>query len=170
MITRLPPKETIWRVIKDIEKGYFKLPNIQRYFVWDEDKILQLLDSIFKGYPFGSMLLWKPNEELKIKARDFIKDFKEGMRLLSHIQDNNDFYLVLDGQQRLQSLYILLMGLYNDQKVYFKLDAKDDESKYPPSKLGGIAGKGWDEATPPCDSSPQQAVGYSRWNFINFTL
>ena len=39
-------------------------------------------------------------------------------------------------------------------------------SKYPPSKLGGIAGKGWDEATPPCDSSPQQAVGYSRWNFI----
>jgi uncharacterized protein with ParB-like and HNH nuclease domain len=130
MITRLPPKETIWRVIKDIEKGYFKLPNIQRYFVWDEDKILQLLDSIFKGYPFGSMLLWKPNEELKIKARDFIKDFKEGMRLLSHIQDNNDFYLVLDGQQRLQSLYILLMGLYNDKKVYFKLDAKDDEDKF----------------------------------------
>ena len=41
-------------------------------------------------------------------------------------------------------------------------------SKYPPSKLGGIAGKGWDEATPPCDSSPQQAVGYSRWNFIKF--
>lgn len=130
MIIRLPPKETIWRVIRDVENGYFKLPNIQRYFVWDEDRFLQLLDSIFKGYPFGSILVWKPNEDLTIKARDFIKDFKEGMRLMSHIQDNNNFYLVLDGQQRLQSLYILLMGSYNDKKVYFKLDAVDDENRF----------------------------------------
>lgn len=130
MFTRLPTKENIWRVIRDIEQGYFKLPNIQRYFVWNEDKLLQLLDSIFRGYPFGSILTWKPDEELTIKARDFIKDFKEEMRLLSHIQDNNDFYLVLDGQQRLQSLYTALMGSYNSKKIYFKLDATGDEDKF----------------------------------------
>ncbi len=54
----------------------------------------------------------------------------------------------------------------------FSFDAKaiighiKRKSKHPPSKLGGIAGKGGNEATPLCDSSPQQAAGYSRWNFI----
>lgn len=134
----LRSKGSIYEVTKDIEDKYFKLPNIQRYFVWDEEKMLKLLDSIFRGYPFGSILVWRPSKNLTIRAREFITDFKEGMKITSTVQDNNNFYLVLDGQQRLQTLYIALFGSYNGKKVYFKLNAKDDEPRFyllPPEKV-----------------------------------
>jgi len=122
-----PDKEKIKDVVDAIDNGDFKLPNIQRPFVWNPDRLLQLLDSIMKGYPFGSITLWNPSDGIDIRVRDFIKDYTSGMKLKSNIADQNNFYLVLDGQQRLQSLYVSLVGSYDSKKVYFKLDANQDE-------------------------------------------
>ncbi len=122
-----PDKEKIKDVVDAIDNGDFKLPNIQRPFVWNPDRLLQLLDSIMNGYPFGSITLWNPNDDIDMRVRDFIKDYTSGMKLNSNIADQNNFYLVLDGQQRLQSLYVSLVGSYDSKKVYFKLDANHDE-------------------------------------------
>src|ERR1022692_2244950 len=88
------------------EDGGFWLPNIQRPFVWSEDQICRLYDSIMRQYPISTLLVWKSMS--RIRRRKFIDNWKDSLRL-------SDFYvpenskkksLVLDGQQRLQSLFI----------------------------------------------------------------
>lgn len=118
-------KETIKKFISMInneeEQGGLWLPNIQRYFVWKREQIEKLFDSIMREYPIGSFLIWKTKES--VKARKFIDNYKEGIKL-------TDFYipkntrtklLVLDGQQRLQSLFIALKGSYNGKELYFNV-------------------------------------------------
>ena len=49
----------------DIERGDLKLPMFQRDFVWDKEQTAKLIDSILKGYPIGTFILWKTREELR---------------------------------------------------------------------------------------------------------
>ncbi|GAA8414317.1 DUF262 domain-containing protein [Helicobacter pylori] len=119
--------------IKDVVDGlnvrYF-LPDIQREYVWlkkaDEKKIEQLFDSILRGYPIGSFLFWKLQKEniaksdeqdsdkLNFQLYQFITNYdkrkphNEKIRIEQIKRD--DLYIVLDGQQRLTSLYIGLKG------------------------------------------------------------
>ena len=51
-------------LISDIEKGIIKIPKFQREFVWGIDKTAKLLDSILKGYPIGTFILWKTDERI----------------------------------------------------------------------------------------------------------
>jgi uncharacterized protein with ParB-like and HNH nuclease domain len=93
------------------------LPSIQREFVWDTFAIEKLFDSIMGDYPISSFLFWKIKEEHKKDwvAYEFIRDFDKDS---PHNKEanvagvNRDIYLVLDGQQRLTSLYIGLKGSY----------------------------------------------------------
>lgn len=109
------------------ESGGFWLPNIQRPFVWGEEQIGRLFDSIMREYPISTLLIWKTKEE--VKHRKFIDNYHYGIRL-------TDFYapeskcsklLVLDGQQRLQSLYIGLKGSYSGtgRELYFDILSGD---------------------------------------------
>ncbi|MGL2762868.1 DUF262 domain-containing protein [Helicobacter pylori] len=119
--------------IKDVVDGlnvrYF-LPDIQREYVWlqnaDEKKIEQLFDSILRGYPIGSFLFWKLQKEdiaksdeqdsdkLNFQLYQFITNYderkphNEKIGIGQIIRD--ELYIVLDGQQRLTSLYIGLRG------------------------------------------------------------
>ncbi len=90
------------------EDGGFWLPNIQRPFVWSEEQICRLFDSILRQYPISTLLIWKTR--LAVHRRKFIDNFKEEHRQrLSAFKvpdDDKKKCLVLDGQQRLQSLYI----------------------------------------------------------------
>lgn len=103
-------------ILEDINKKTF-LPSIQREFVWSPNAVEKLFDSIMGGYPISSFLFWEINEEHKKDwiAYDFIRDFDEDS---PHNKEadvsgvNRDIYLVLDGQQRLTSLYIGLKGSY----------------------------------------------------------
>lgn len=58
-----PDKARISEYISDFEKGLIQVPAFQRDFVWNNEKKLDLFDSIKKGYPIGSILLWQPNFE-----------------------------------------------------------------------------------------------------------
>lgn len=82
------------------KRGELRLPEIQRHYVWRATRVRDLLDSLYRGYPSGSILMWETDEP--IPTRDFaIK------------QDSNAFAgrkLLLDGQQRLTSLTAVLKG------------------------------------------------------------
>lgn len=122
-------KETIRKMVtylnnEDKDGGYW-LPNIQRPFVWHEDQIARLFDSIMREYPISTMLVWRSKSP--IRHRKFIDNYKHGLKL-------TDFYvpetekskmLVLDGQQRLQSLFIGLKGSYEKKELYFDVLSGD---------------------------------------------
>jgi uncharacterized protein with ParB-like and HNH nuclease domain len=101
--------------------GGFWLPNIQRPFVWSESQIERLYDSILREYPIGTLLIWKTNGE--IKHRKFIDNWKDSIRLIDFYvpTDKKPKMLVLDGQQRMQSLFIGLKGSYNGKELYFNI-------------------------------------------------
>src|SRR3989304_5070946 len=107
-------------ILDDINERYF-LPHIQRPFVWKEDQILKLFDSLLRGYPIGSFLFWT-TDNTGIRRRKFIQNFYkkysedfnvEKLGLEDVDSTKKDITLVLDGQQRLQSLFVSLKGKYD---------------------------------------------------------
>lgn len=113
-----------------LEEGGFWLPNIQRHFVWSEEQIVRLFDSIMREYPIGTLMVWKTKQ--KIKCRRFLSTFKASINILDTYETPNDLQklLVLDGQQRIQSLFIALKGSYEGKELYLDVlnysDGSDD--------------------------------------------
>ena len=92
-------------IVKSIEDGDYRIPRFQRDFVWEIKKSAALIDSIFRGYPIGSVILWKTKSKLScVEQKDLggikIKG-KETGRYTSYI---------IDGQQRLTSLFMAVKG------------------------------------------------------------
>lgn len=110
------------------EHGGFWLPNIQRPFVWKENQIERLYDSILREYPIGTLLVWKTSNPIKI--RRFIDLYNDDIKLSNFYEprQNNYKMLVLDGQQRLQSLFIGLKGSYNQRELFFNILSGDFDS------------------------------------------
>tara|TARA_R110001592_G_scaffold112647_4_gene311008 strand:+ start:268 stop:1923 length:1656 start_codon:yes stop_codon:yes gene_type:complete len=115
-------------LMTDIAKGIIKIPQFQRDFVWDKQKSAALLDSIMKGYPIGTFILWKTKEELR-SIRNL-----GGLDL--PVTPKGDYIqYVLDGQQRLTSLFASLNGLKIQRadreedfsEFYLDLDAGDED-------------------------------------------
>jgi len=122
---------SIKSVIEELNNSYF-LPDIQREYVWlrkeKEKKIEQLFDSILRGYPIGSFLFWKlkkndietnkdakeNSEKLNFQLYKFIENYDERRIHNEKVNieqiNSDDLSIVLDGQQRLTSLYIGLKG------------------------------------------------------------
>ncbi len=109
--------KTISEVVTEHLNRMTFLPAIQREYVWNTKKIEKLFDSILGDFPIGTFLFWKIREENKNQwtAYEFLRDYDaEFPHNKSANLDgvNQDIYLVLDGQQRLTSLYIGLKGSY----------------------------------------------------------
>jgi uncharacterized protein with ParB-like and HNH nuclease domain len=128
---------TIRKIVKQLNKedatdGGFWLPNIQRNFVWKEGQIEKLFDSLMRDYPIGTLLVWKTKSN--IKHRKFINIYKNDTHFTTFYvpENNNCKLLVLDGQQRLQSLFIGLCGSYNGKELYFDILSG---SKTPPEDI-----------------------------------
>ncbi|UEM09048.1 DUF262 domain-containing protein [Bradyrhizobium barranii subsp. barranii] len=88
----------IRKIIQELLAGRMRVPNFQRGFVWDPERVAYLMDSIYKGYPFGSILLWRTKQELT-HERD-LGPF--------HLPQNDPEYptdYILDGQQRITSIF-----------------------------------------------------------------
>ena len=107
---------TIKDVLKGIEKGRTVLPAMQRSFVWPEEKIYNLFDSLMRGYPIGTFLFWKIDKST-FKQYTFNLFIKNCLIKKDHLQKGDkatasfsDYEAVLDGQQRLTSLYIGACG------------------------------------------------------------
>lgn len=89
---------TIRRMIDRITSGDIRIPAFQRGYVWNPDQVAFLLDSLYKGYPIGTIFLWKTDERLKIE-----KDL--GQFILPDPKKDYPVNYILDGQQRLTSLF-----------------------------------------------------------------
>ncbi len=115
--------------IHDIEKGLIKIPQFQREFVWSKKQSAGLLDSIFKGYPIGTFIHWKTRERLRA-VRNI------GNVSLPQTPDGDFVYYILDGQQRMTSLYASIKGVTVEtedgkkedySEIYVDLLATDEE-------------------------------------------
>ena len=95
-----PVPRTVRELIMEVETGKLGLPDLQRGYVWRAAKVRDLLDSMLKGYPIGYLMIWDA-------ADDTEKSKTIGI-------DNKPFgtpkSLVIDGQQRLTSLYAVMCG------------------------------------------------------------
>ncbi|MFK0730269.1 MAG: DUF262 domain-containing protein [Gloeotrichia echinulata GP01] len=87
-------------LLKDIANGEYKIPIFQREFVWNSSQMLKLFDSILKGYPIGSLLFWKTKG---YKTKDQIGPY-------TIKKQNSDVGYVLDGFQRISTLFGVLMN------------------------------------------------------------
>ena len=114
-------------IIRNVKDGIYQIPKFQRDFVWSKEQTAKLIDSLLKGFPIGSIILWKTNERLKSLK-------KIGGTILKEPKEGEYIYYILDGQQRMTSLYLALEGIKvnsNDyKKIYIDLDINiesDDE-------------------------------------------
>lgn len=116
-------------LIDEIEKGEIKIPQFQRQFVWDIQASAKLIDSILKGYPIGTFIYWRTNERLR-SIRN-IGDIE-----LALPKDGEFINYVLDGQQRITSLFAALKGEIikrengktdDFSKIYLDFEAEDDD-------------------------------------------
>ncbi|MEC4114767.1 DUF262 domain-containing protein [Myroides pelagicus] len=108
---------TIKDAIKSIQDQEFILPAIQREFVWNTYQIELLFDSILRDYPISTFLFWKVKGENvdKFKFYRFLPFYHERDKRhneLAELDGDKDRYAILDGQQRLTSLYLGLKGSY----------------------------------------------------------
>ena len=106
---------TIEHTLRKIERNDIVLPAIQREFVWQPEQICTLFDSLMQGYPFGTFLYWKVDEEnnKSYQFYGFVREYHEKDNphcpRLGELP-NRDVTAVLDGQQRLTALNIGLRG------------------------------------------------------------
>jgi hypothetical protein len=118
-----------------LERGLFAVPELQREFVWNARKACDLLDSIYRHYPIGTMLVWKTNRRNEVQLRKHLHI------LPPYNPSNSDIYFLIDGQQRLSVLWNLLKGqaqvvLNSDGKevdfgaMYFNPYARDGERRF----------------------------------------
>lgn len=103
---------SLFSLIEEINTSLF-LPHIQRPFVWEEEQMLRLFDSLMRNYPIQTLLFWRTKDE--IKARKFMPQVDWDADLSGHYEPNvskegHEKVFVLDGQQRLQTLYALFAG------------------------------------------------------------
>jgi hypothetical protein len=83
-----------------IERGELRLPEMQRRYVWRSTRVRDLLDSLYRGYPSGAILLWETDEVVPLQE----------MAVTQQVNPYQSTRLLLDGQQRLTSLSAVIRG------------------------------------------------------------
>ena len=104
-ITVKPDKTRLITLLEELALGNIKVPVFQRDFVWKPNQMIELFDSVFKGYPIGSLLFWRPISRFETKKVIGPYKVKDNSNIISY---------VLDGYQRITTLFGVLS---NPEKV-----------------------------------------------------
>ena len=128
---------TIAKVIQNIDTKKYFLPSIQREFVWSPQQIEKLFDSLMRGYPISTFLFWEvPKKKVQeFQFYEFLRDYHQLNNRhndKANLNGTDDVIAVLDGQQRLTSLYIALKGSYAYKMSYRRWN---NPAAYPVRKL-----------------------------------
>lgn len=134
---RMEAPITVAEAILAIKKQDYLLPAIQREFVWTAEKTVALFDSLMRGYPVGSFLFWRVDEahSQDYKFFEFMQSFdaQDNKRLKAYdIPLPRELTVVLDGQQRLTSLAIGILGYRADR---IKGKWANNPNAYPKKRL-----------------------------------
>lgn len=89
---------TIGDLIQDVQEDRLRLPEIQRGYVWKTSQVRDLLDSLYRGYPVGTMLVWKTTERPASRA------IQSSLNTYDTVEQEGASSFILDGQQRLTSI------------------------------------------------------------------
>lgn len=114
----------IRQIIERISSGDIRIPAFQRDYVWEPDQVAFLLDSIYKSFPIGTVILWQTHERLSVEKRLGSFDLPEPKK-------DYPVNYVLDGQQRLTSLFSVFqtdLKPVNDEwiDIYFDMNAEEN--------------------------------------------
>jgi hypothetical protein len=110
-------------IMRDVERGKLRIPRFQREFVWERPKVIKLLDSIYHQFPVGSFFFWAA-------PRKYNKFFRNIAELsLPKPEEMEDITFILDGQQRITSLYATIKNLTLEGVDYGKIcfDLENEE-------------------------------------------
>ncbi|MGH1506323.1 MAG: GmrSD restriction endonuclease domain-containing protein [Acidimicrobiales bacterium] len=118
---------SIRKVVEKVSNGTIRIPAFQRGFVWDADRVAFLMDSIYKGYPFGATIIWRTKTPLQTERN--LGPFE-----LPEPEAGYPIDYVLDGQQRLTSIFGVfqyeLAPIEGERadwtRIFFDLSAKED--------------------------------------------
>ncbi|EMG2114288.1 DUF262 domain-containing protein [Pseudomonas putida] len=142
MAGRFEKAITIRQAIRNIDDRTFLLPAIQRNFVWSTQQICTLFDSLMREYPINTFMMWDvTSPEIKNKYRfysfltDYCQRFKESNDYVPTQGDFKDFKAVIDGQQRLTSIYIGLKGTYAYKQPRIWWPNTRNDQALPPRRL-----------------------------------
>lgn len=119
---------TIRKIIDKITSGEVRIPAFQRGFVWEPEAVAFLMDSLYKGFPIGSILFWSTTEQLKTEKN--LGNFE-----LPDPQKHYPIHYVLDGQQRLTSIFSVfqteMKPIDNDgwMDIYYLIGSKESIQK-----------------------------------------
>lgn len=136
----------IENLIKNLQTGQIRIPSFQRGFVWEPERVLYFIDSIYRGFPFGSILLWKTKNRLRTERN-------LGPYELPYHDPGYpiDIEYVLDGQQRITSIFGIFQNSLEPEKdeatnwthLFFELNSEkqipfkylDDSINYDATKF-----------------------------------
>ena len=129
--------KTVQEVLRQISEQKYVMPAIQREFIWGTDEIVQLFDSLLRGYPVGSFLFWdvKPETVESYVFYSFLTDYHEKdhpYAVRKKLPVGSGTMAILDGQQRLTSLNIGLYGSHAVRKLYGRVGSTH---AYPAKRL-----------------------------------
>lgn len=157
---------TIKDAIDAINQRDYLLPAIQRKFVWSSHQICVLFDSIMRGYPINTFMMWEIKDDgIKndYKFYEFLKSYCQRFSEENpHVATNasyKDFRAVIDGQQRLTSLYIGLCGTYAYKKPRVWWPSTRDDKVLPPRKL-------YLDLKAPLESEDDESLMYYNFRFL----
>lgn len=123
-------QSTIADFVDRVNKGEIILPAMQRDFVWKKEKIYDLFESLMRLYPIGTFICWQVDNSYldQYAFNSFIKDYDESceynkkQRVKSQSNGPQKYLAVLDGQQRITSLVMGLIGSYTEKTKKRKAD------------------------------------------------
>ncbi len=92
-------------IIIEFDKGQIRIPKFQRNYVWDRPRVVKLLNSIYKEYPIGTFFFWEAD-------RKYLPLYRNIPELtIPEPRDGETFHFILDGQQRITSLWAVIKGI-----------------------------------------------------------
>lgn len=125
-------EQTLFGLLSLIDRDEIVLPAMQRPFVWKEDRIYRLIDSLLRGFPIGAVMLWRTGTAQRFRRlpRDLDTEVAEVFNFETSADASNK-YLVLDGQQRMTSLFAAFKGTYNQKSLFIDVLSGSTEGKDP---------------------------------------
>src|SRR5438876_8821438 len=100
----IPTQKAVNQIVSDFAEGYLAIPEIQRDVVWKPDQVKELVLSVFRQYPCGSLIFWEP----RLKDANLVRAMIRPERLKQY-NGQPPRYFLLDGQQRISALASVLL-------------------------------------------------------------
>lgn len=110
-------------IINQVTEGSLRIPSFQRGFVWEPENIAFFMDSLYKNYPIGAILIWRTRERLQVERN-------LGNFILPEPKEEYPINYILDGQQRITSIFSVFQTQLNPQpnsswmNIYYIIGSK----------------------------------------------